>query len=68
MSDPRNFTVGLARLFALLLIVCVVAPAAPAQEGADVTPAQEAAIEAAIKELARPSCKSLLNSRTNGGM
>ena len=52
MSDPRNFTAGLARLFALLVIVCVVAPTAPAEETANVTPAQEAAIEAAIKELA----------------
>ena len=52
MSDLRTFTTELARLCALLLIVCVVAPVAPAQEAADVTPAQEAALEAVIKELA----------------
>jgi len=49
MSDPLNFTTGLARLFALLVMTSVVAPGVPAQ---DVTPAQEAAIEVAIRDLA----------------
>jgi uncharacterized protein (TIGR02246 family) len=52
MSVSKIFTAGIARLFALLLIVCVVAPEAPAQEATDVTQAEEAAIEAAIKDLA----------------
>ena len=52
MSVPRTFTTELARLCAQLLMMSVVTPAAPAQEAADVTPAQEAVIEAVIKELA----------------
>ena len=52
MTVSRIFTAGLARLCALLLMMSVVAPAAPALEAAEVTPAEEAAIEAAIKELA----------------
>lgn len=52
MSDARTFAAGFARLVALLVMVCVVTPAAHGQKPAGLTPAEEAAIEVEIKELA----------------